>query len=169
MESMVGEKIKSYRIEEEIQEKAFSCGDILDDVYDWSYKLAALGRIMEALVYHEQESNYATEVLETSGEWLGSIIADYARAIRISLDNNMKNLRMNEESVVTPLPRAQELLNYFKSKERLDLSDITPINYQIKEIDEFVQSALVGYDIKAEYKKLLNSIQDAQDKKASAN
>jgi len=152
------------KITEEIQGEPFSTGHTWNDVYDWSNRLAALGEVISALAWHER--NGGSECLHQEGEHLGEIIRDYAQAIRITIDKNLEKLCDMDESIISPLSRSQEVLDFLKGKETLNPSDLMPINYQIERLEEFLNAVLPGFDIKADFVRLRDRIQEALKREA---
>jgi len=65
--------------------------DAVEEVLDWSSKLIALGHIAGSLAFYEnRQQGSMTQSLYDHGETFGQIIADYARAINETTNENYK-------------------------------------------------------------------------------
>jgi len=151
------EKAQINEITEEITEKPFSSGDVREDLIKWSYKLGALGNLISALAWHEKDGG--SESLCSDGELLGSIIYDYAQAIKITTEKRCRILIDIDKAFVSPLPRCQEVYEWLNGRDMLNQSDLEPINYRLKELESFFE-AFTGpaLDLTGKFAKMRDAI-----------
>jgi hypothetical protein len=94
-------------------ERPYTSGDVVDDIIDWAGKLKVLGEVWGTLSWHEKSGHGSTDILENSGEILGSIITDYAELI----ENTISHSHKNGEIIVNSLKRYEETLQWIENSK----------------------------------------------------
>lgn len=144
----------------------FKREDMLDNITEWTGKLKALGEVWGALSWHVDRYDGDGDVLARCGEMLGMIIMDYAGLIEDVITENRHSFVDLDKNVVFPLARCQEVYEW-SSEHRHD-PDICHIDYQLKELTDFIHNAATpAIGLKNDFEALKKEIM-AQQKKAPA-
>lgn len=116
------------------QNRSYINGDLAENLDDWAWKLEALGGIIGALCWHEQNTP-GTNALPDYGEAYGQIIIEYAQLIRKAACENRGE--ENAETLISDLQEAYNLLKNSKTPE-----DIYIIDRHLKALSELFDTVI---------------------------
>jgi len=116
------------------QNRSYINGGLAENLDDWAWKLEALGGIIGALCWHEQNTP-GTNALPEYGEAYGQIIIEYAQLIRKAACENRDE--ENAETLISDLQEAYNLLKNSKTPE-----DIYIIDRHLKALSELFDTVI---------------------------
>lgn len=140
--------------------RPYTSGNLIDDLVSWAKKVKVLGEVWGTLSWHENRQ-HGSEVLESCGETLGDIIIDYADLIETAATENSKSFVDMDENIVFPLARCQEV--YDHASKNVNSPDVSHIDYQLKELDSFIQNAAMpACELKKKFESLRKEVLEAK-------
>lgn len=121
---------------EEKEEKPFSTGDIYEDLIGWASRLDALGALISSMAFEESDE------LIASGEYLGYIISDYAKAINLSL-HEAKNVSWRApRGVYFSISDHKDSYETIRQGAYYPEKALEVVNREIKELESFIEEVV---------------------------
>lgn len=138
---------------EEMEEKPFSTGDIYEDLIGWASRLDALGALISSMAFKESDE------LITSGEYLGYIISDYAKAINLSL-HEAKNVSWRApRGVYFSISDHKDSYEMIRQGAFYPEKALEVVNKEIKELNAFMKEvADPVIELEVSYEQLRRAI-----------
>ncbi|MDD5451507.1 MAG: hypothetical protein PHT49_06380 [Desulfovibrionales bacterium] len=140
--------------EEKIEKKPFSTGNIYEDLIGWASRLDALGALMSSLASFEE-----SDELITSGEYLGYIISDYAKAINLSVHEAGNVFWRAQHGVYFSISDHKDSYEMIRQGAYYPEKALEVVNREIKELNSFIKEvADPVIELEVSYEQLRRAI-----------
>jgi hypothetical protein len=138
---------------EEMEEKPFSTGDIYADLIGWASRLDALGALISSMALEESDAWI------TSGESLGCIISDYAKAINLSVHEAGKVFSRAPRGVYFSISDHKDSYEMIRQGAYYPEKALEVVNREIRELESFIKEVVDPViELEASYGQLRRAI-----------